>query len=331
MPSPSSPVSANMLRVHGALLVVQILFALWPVAGAALLEVMTPRALIFVRLTAGAPILAIATLAIRRSAAAGRATWAERVRVGIALAGLAALGISINQLLFAEGLKRAGPINASIMVMLIPPLTVAIAAALGRERPSAGRLGGVAISLVGAALLVGAERFDLGAEHTLGNLLLLGNTTAYAFYLVLARPILGRLGALVTMAFVLGFGALEALPITLRAALETDWSALRPLHWALLGFVVAGPTLLTYLLNGYALARAESTLVAVYVYVQPPIAAAATFFAFGTKPTTRTVIAALVIFAGVALSTGLAVQVARWIRRPAREGRASREAREKDV
>lgn len=311
--APTPPSGSTPPRVHLALVAVQILFALWPVAGSALFEVLTPRALIFVRLSAGAPLLCVvAWIAHRRSGASPPMPWPDRIRTGLALAGLAALGISINQLLFAEGLRLAGPINASILVMLIPPITLAIAAALGREKPSRERLLGVAISLVGAALLVGAERLDLGEKTTIGNLLLLGNTTAYAFYLVLARPVLGRLGALVSMAFVLGFGALEALPITLHAAIDTDWSALRPIHWGLLAFVVVGPTVLTYLLNGYALARAESTLVAVYVYVQPPIAAVAAFFAFGTKPTTRTLISAVVLFVGVALSTGLRT----WILRP---------------
>lgn len=318
----ADPGRSDIGRVHAALVVVQVLFALWPVAGTALFEVLTPRALIFVRLSAGAPILALIAWQVeRRRARAGLSvlaamTWPERLRIGITLAGLAALGISINQILFAEGLQRAGPINASILVMLIPPITLAIAAALGRERPSRERLLGIAISLVGAALLVGAERFDLGEETTIGNLLLLCNTTSYAFYLVLARPVLGRLGALVSMAFVLVFGALEALPVTLHSALATDWSALRPIHWGLLAFVVIGPTVLTYLLNGYALARAESTLVAVYVYAQPPIAAVATFFAFGTRPTLRTVIAAIILFAGVALSTGLRTWIANRRTRP---------------
>lgn len=310
------PRPTDMGRVHAALVVVQVLFALWPIAGTALFDVLTPRALIFVRLSAGAPLLALIAWRVeRRRARAGLSAlesmaWPERLRVAATLAGLAALGISINQILFAEGLQRAGPINASILVMLIPPITLAIAAALGRERPSRERLLGIAISLVGAALLVGAERFDLAEKTTVGNLLLLCNTTSYAFYLVLARPVLGRLGALVAMAFVLVFGALEALPVTLEAALATDWAALRPLHWGLLAFVVIGPTVLTYLLNGFALARAESTLVAVYVYAQPPIAAIAAYFAFGTRPTIRTVIAAIVLFAGVALSTGLRTWIA---------------------
>lgn len=294
---------------------VQVLFALWPIAGTALFDVLTPRALIFVRLSAGAPLLAIVALQVElRRARDGRSeiasmTWAERARAAAALAGLAALGISINQLLFAEGLRLAGPINASILVMLIPPITLAIAAILGRERPTLGRLAGVGISLAGAALLVGVERLDLGASTTLGNLLLLGNTTAYALYLVLARPVLARIGALAAMAFVLVFGALEALPITLHTALHTDWTKLSTVHWGLLAFVVIGPTVLTYLLNGYALARAESSLVAVYVYAQPPIAAVAAYFAFGTRPTTRTLIAAGILFVGVALSTGLAARL----------------------
>ena len=49
-----------MLRVHAALVLVQILFGLWPVAGSAVMQHMSPAALIGFRLMLGAPLLALA-------------------------------------------------------------------------------------------------------------------------------------------------------------------------------------------------------------------------------------------------------------------------------
>ena len=288
---------AAPVRVHLALIAVQILFGLWPVFGAALLFVMPPMALIFLRLTFAAPILALAAQLHRRKAP----SWVDLAR----LAGLAALGISLNQIFFIEGLARSGPLNASICVMLIPPLTVGIGTLLGRERARPSRVLGIFVALAGAALLIEIERFDPSNAKMIGNALLFTNCTLYAAYLVLVRGTIARLGALVTVAWVMVLGALESLPVTLPKALSVSWSTLSAPQWLAVAFIVLGPTVLTYLLNAYALGRAESSLVAVYVYAQPPIAAVASFLMFGIVPTFRTLLAAIVIVVGVGLSTGL--------------------------
>src|SRR5690606_27338913 len=124
------------------------------------------------------------------------------------LFGLAILGITANQILFVEGLKRAGPINASVLLLIIPAVTLLVATVLGRERPSRLRLVGVAIAISGALALVGVERFQLHDEKLVGNLLLIANSTSYALFLVLARPLIGRLGSLRVMSWVFVLGAL---------------------------------------------------------------------------------------------------------------------------
>src|SRR5690606_9318311 len=121
------PEGAPMRRVHLALITVQVLFGLWPVAGSAVLGVLSPQALIGFRLFLGAPCL---LLVARLSAARGpRVTRADLPT----LFGLAILGITANQILFVEGLKRAGPINASVLLLIIPAVTLLVATVLGRE------------------------------------------------------------------------------------------------------------------------------------------------------------------------------------------------------
>jgi drug/metabolite transporter (DMT)-like permease len=283
------------LRVHAALTAVQILFGLWPVAGAAVLRLITPPALIGFRLLLGAPLLALL------SGIAWRKLPSRSDLVKLALLGAA--GVSVNQLLFAEGLARAGPINASLSILLMPALTLTIATLARLERPGAARLVGVGLSFLGGALLLRVERFDFSDRVAVGNLFLFCNITAYSVYVVGARPVLARLGSLRTIGWVFVFGALEAAPITLPAVVSTPWPALP--GWAIgsLAFILFGATLATYLLNAYALKRVESSLVAVYVYVQPVIAVTAAWLWLGTRPTLRTWVAAAVIVAGVALAT----------------------------
>jgi len=274
---------------------VQILFGLWPVAGAAVLELMEPPALIGFRLMLGAPLLAlVANLFFEKPP-----PRSDLVRLAV----LGGLGISINQLLFAEGLARAGPINASLSILLLPAITLVIAVIARLERPRPIQLAGVAIAFAGAALLLRIERFDFGDRIVVGNLMLIANITAYAIYIVGARPVVTRLGTLRTMAWVFVFGALEAAPLTLPAMSRVRWLSLPA--WALgsLAFILIGATLATYLLNAYALKRLESSKVAIYVYVQPIVASIAGWIFLGVLPTVRTLVAGAVIVVGVALST----------------------------
>lgn len=285
--------------VHAALIAVQVLFGLWPVAGAAVLKTMSPTALVGFRLLLGAPILALIA-GVPWSRVPG---WRD---LG-ALAVLAAFGTTVNQLLFVEGLSRAGPINASLMVLLVPAFALVFAAVLGVERPSRRRVAGALVAFAGAALLMHVERFDIADRRIAGDLMLTGNTASYALYLVLARPVLERVGSLRSMAWVFIFGAVETLPFTARAVLSTHWTALP--GWAIgsLAYILIGATILTYVLNAYALRRVTSSVVAVFIYVQPVIAALGSWVVLGLLPTARTLVAAAVIFVGVAIALQTAV------------------------
>jgi drug/metabolite transporter (DMT)-like permease len=67
-------------------------------------------------------------------------------------------------------------------------------------------------------------------------------------------------------------------------------------------YIVVFPTILTYLLNLWALRRASSNLVAVYIYLQPLFAAlVAPLVLPGESVTPRAALAGLAIFAGLAL------------------------------
>lgn len=120
---------------------------------------------------------------------------------------------------------------------------------------------------------------------------------------MLARKTVAKLGALRTVAWVMVLGGLEALPFTAMPTIAVDWSALPPSAWAAVAFVVLGPTVLTYLLNAWALSRADSSLVAIYVYAQPPIAALASWWLLDIFPSGRVMVAGAIIVVGLALAT----------------------------
>ena len=284
-------------NVHLALIVVQFFFGLWHVAGSAALEYMTPEALIGFRVFLGAPLLLLAAGAFKRPLPSRKDA--------LHLAGLGVFGVVINQLLYANGLALSGPINASVIILTVPILTLAIAWGLKKENPSKWRAVGAVVALAGTMIIIDPARFDLSNDRWVGNLLIFANATSYAFYLVLARGVFSRVGFLPGIAWVFAFGALESLPFTAMPFLSTNWVGLPGEIQASLLFILIGPTLGAYALNAYALERTESSLVGAYIYLQPFIATVAGWWFLGAILSVQTLIAGTIICVGLAFCTGL--------------------------
>jgi drug/metabolite transporter (DMT)-like permease len=283
------------LGAHAALLAVQLFFGLFPLFGKWAFEApdgFAPRAVASWRIAFGA--LALGTLAFL---AHGRAAL-PRARELPRLALCALLGVVLNQVLFLEGLERSTASHAGLVMCLIPVFTFGLAVLARQERLSGPRAAGLALALAGASALVLVESESLLSGVGLGDLLMALNALSYSAYLVVGKPLFARHPPLAVIAgvYVLSVPALPFLsgPADLVAA-----EGLRP--WASLAYVLVFPTTLAYLLNGFALARVRASTTAVYVYLQPLIAASAGILVLGEALTPGLVLAALAIFAGIAL------------------------------
>jgi drug/metabolite transporter (DMT)-like permease len=268
------------------------MFGIWPVVGALAMRDVPPMVLIGVRLLVSGPLL----FALTRPWRAGMT--GQEV---LACAGLGFLGVTANQLLFVHGLSHAGPINAAILGCLIPAWTLLFAIALKKEQAAPTRLGGIGLAMLGALTLVGADQLELGGERALGNLMLVGNTAVYSAYLVLARPLLAKYGAMPVVGWAFLFSSVQALPVVVPSLLATDWQSLPLRVWAAFAYVVFGASLLAYGLNAWALRVLSASTVAVFVYLQPLITGVASGKVLGQLPGWQALLAGSLIFAGVAL------------------------------
>jgi len=297
-PAPSGS-RTTPLVVHAALLLVAVLFGVnYVVAKVALREV-TPEGLVLTR-TWGAAAILFAALALRR----GRAPRPRLTRADVGqllLYGL--LGASLNQICFLEGLSRSTATNAGLMFASIPLLTLALAVVLRRERATLPGVVGVGIGLVGALVLILPRGgVDVTSRTTAGNLLLLLSGASYALYLVLTRPILARLDPLTVVSWVFLLAALTVTPIGLGGLRDLLGAGASRAGWASIAYVVVGGTALPYLLNNWALVRVKSSVVAVYILVQPVVAGSLGRVFLHEQLGPHTAIAALLIVAGVMLS-----------------------------
>lgn len=291
-----APISTKPdVRVHVALFSVQVAFATLSIVGKDALVYFEPTTIAFLRIS-GAALVLVFLHAARLGV--------PRLPIGDALKifGFAMLGIVLNQLLFLMGLRHTTPIHATLLTCTIPAFTVVLAFVLGRERPHALGVGGVVLSFSGIAYLVSTDSLAAGPDAVVGDLLIVLNAFCYAVYLVLVRDVIEKHGTLtvVTLAFL--FGTLVTAPLGIPALVSP--AAPRPsAAWQLIAFLVLVPTLFTYLMNAWALRRSPSSLVAVYIYVQPIATAVFNKLLNRGAPSSNVYVAAALVFTGILLVT----------------------------
>ena len=272
-------------------MLVQVFFGFHYLAAKLLMREMPPRTYAVVRVAAAAAVL----LLVSRLLARPFPSW----RDGAWLALYSIFGVVINQVCFVEGLHRTTPTHSALLNTTIPIATLLFAALLGRERWSARKAVATAVALSGVLLLVHPERARWGSSTLTGDLLTLVNASSYALFLVISKRVFSRTDALAATGVLMGWGALGILAIGLPDLLRFRPAELDRGDWLLMAFVVVFATVGAYLLNSWALARADSSVVALFIYLQPLLAAGLSIGWLGEEPGWDTIAGGLLIFAGV--------------------------------
>jgi drug/metabolite transporter (DMT)-like permease len=281
--------------VHLALVAVQFMFASLAIAGRYVLPHFPAGALVCFRVFGATLVLFGINLIARKS-------WVRNLPDLGRLAALGLLGIAANQTLFLYGLQHTTAINATILVTTVPVFTVLGLVLTGREAASPLMLAGVALAAGGAVYLIGPDRISLAPDLALGNTLIVLGMICYAAYFVYSKSVVGRYDSITVSFYVMLFAAFGVLPFGVTALRDLQFSALSGPVWVWVVYIVIFPTILTYLLNIWALQRVSSSVVAVYIYLQPLFAAAvAPLFLPGEQLTARATAAGLAIFAGLGL------------------------------
>lgn len=283
---------------HAALVVVQFSFGLFPIVGVLAFGAggFAPLAVAAWRMAFGAVALGLLALALH-----GRRVVPARSDLPRLLL-CATLGIALNQVFFMEGLARSTPMNAGLVMCLIPVFTFIVAAVVRLERFSAARALGVLFAGAGAVPLFLGEGTEFLGGHGFGNLLMVANSFFYAWYLVLSKPLVQRYPPLVVIAWLYGL-SLVYLPFFLWSAPVLPADPGSRAAWGALGYILVFPTVVGYLFNAFALSRLRATTTAVYIYMQPIITGVGSWLILGERLTPGLLRAAVLLFIGVWLVT----------------------------
>ena len=186
-------------------------------------------------------------------------------------------GVAINQLLFFEGLNLTTPINASIIMVTTPVLVLVFAAIILRERVTLNKIAGICLGIAGAmALILFNPQISgtFGPGAALGDWFIFINAASYAIYLAMVKPLMYKYKATTIIKWVFLFGLFFVFPVGMNELAAFEWKMIPIEIWVEILFVVICTTFLAYLLNMVALKSVSPSVVSVYIYLQPVLAAA---------------------------------------------------------
>ena len=281
---------------HLALIGVQVFFGSLPVIAKVVLRVMPAAALVGFRVALTALILAIV------QSARGR-FWLRRSEDYWKLAILSFFGVVLNQLLFITGLSLTTASNTSLLAVSIPVFTLAVSAVIGTERLRPRKVAGLVLAAFGVILLIDPRRASFSSQNTIGDLMIVGNSLAYGIYVATSKETITRNGAFRSMMWIFIFASFVCVPYGWMSMHTVDEASVSAMIWLLATYIAIGATATPYLLNAWALARVNPSIVAVYIYLQPLIGFIMAVVFLGEPIGALFAAAAVLIFVGVFLVT----------------------------
>ena len=213
---------------------------------------------------------------------------------------LGLIGNGLYQLFFVHGVARTRAGNAALIVGAAPAFIALVARAKGMERVQRKTLFGIALSVVGVALVIaGSANSSAGQTTLLGSVLVFFGVLSWTLYTILLQPYTKRIDVITLSSLTMAGGAIPLLIASGPAILSTDWSRVGVGGWLALLYSSIISMGVAYLFWYRGLRVLGPTRTAVYSNLQPIIALLVAWAFLGENPTAFQGVGAATIVAGV--------------------------------
>lgn len=221
------------------------------------------------------------------------------------LAVAALFGIVLNQLLFFGGLQYTTAVDTATIHTSNPLIVLGLSIVFLKSKFNRIQLLGIILGFIGALVLVLYQKgFQINTNYLKGNLMIFGNTFAYAIFLIMLKPILQKYNALTVMFWVYLFASIMLLPMGIGLYSETNWVEIIQNNAVSLFYIIVMITFLAYFLSTFSLRKLSPMVVSFYIYLQPVLAMIIAIILGEQLPNLVKLSATLLIFIGVYLING---------------------------
>ena len=219
------------------------------------------------------------------------------------IAAASLVGLFIPQMTFLMAITMTSAIDTAIIGTLGPVFTMIFAFLFLREPITGKKAGGVALSFAGILFLIFNSVHEGGAAATspMGVALLLVNSLSFSLYLGLFRPLISKYSVITFMKWSFLFSLIVSLPISAKGLVTTDYAAIPGNVLWEIGYLIFFATFVAYFLIPYGQKFIRPTLVSMYSYLQPIIAAIVSILAGVDTLSWQKVLASVLVVGGVIL------------------------------
>lgn len=280
---------------HIAVFAANILFGLnTPVSRSIMPDIIDPYLLSFLRLSGGMVLFWLTSVFVREKVS----------KKDVFLLFFAAiLALTTNQLPFIIGLSMTSPIDASIVVTMLPILSMLFAALFIKEPITFKKTLGVLTGASGALLLVFSQADKSSSGNMWGNLIIFGAVMSFALYLTLFKKLIARYKPVTIMKWMFLFATIQSFPFCFKSFGTANFADYDISIILRILYVVIVATFITYILLAIGQKALRPTTLSMYNYLQPVVAALAAVLmgidSFGIEQ----LFAAILVFTGVYLVT----------------------------
>lgn len=216
--------------------------------------------------------------------------------------------ITLNIAFFFEGIKRTTAIDASVLTLIIPILSVLLGWGYFKEKIYLINLLGIFLSLVGALVIIGLPQLLTGSISTqmlLGNILIIFASISWVIGAAFSKQMLKKYPSLIVTAIAFMVGAVVMfIPATLEYFENPSW----PQQITVLGlfgltYMILLSSISAYFLFEWGLSKTSIIAADLFQYIEPFVASFLAVMILAEKVTVPFTIGAVLIAVGVFLGT----------------------------
>jgi drug/metabolite transporter (DMT)-like permease len=215
----------------------------------------------------------------------------------------ALFGVVLNQGTFIYGLSLTSPIDASIVTTTMPIITMIVAALYLKEPVTGKKLIGIFFGASGALILIITSKHTGGASRGtnsyLGDLLCMTAQLSFAIYLTFFKDLISKYSPITLLKWMFMYASICFIPFSYHDVSSLAYSTL---PWDVIldiMYVVVCSTFLAYVCVPIGQKYLRPTVVSMYNYIQPIVAAILTvLLGMDTFGITK-LVAVICVFSGV--------------------------------
>jgi drug/metabolite transporter (DMT)-like permease len=251
-----------------------------------------PMTMVCIRFVLATVIL---NLLLRRFDPAARLRRADL----LPLAASGIFGVTVYFFFESRGIKLTSASHASLIIAVIPVITVLAEALLFHARIRPLTIIGVLLSVVGVVFVVGGPGAAVGAVSIEGDLFMFGACLSWVIYIILSRNLHRRLSEIAITAYQCVFGTLFLIPLALLEM--RAWVPITLSAGLNLAYLAVFCSALSNFLYVFALSRLGPIAVSPYINLIPVIGVLGGVVILGESLAFTQICGGVVILAGVLL------------------------------